>query len=217
MRHPNFFALVEDYLAMRRNLGFDVERMRWLLRDFARFIGRIEHRGPITVDLATRWALSSRSPDPARAERRLWAVRQFARHLAAFDPATEIPPAGLFGRVARRNQPHIYSDAEITALLQECSRLQPRDGLRPRTYVALFSLLASTRPAALRSVSPPPPRRGSLQGPAHCPRGQVPQVATCPAPPNHRSGPHSLRGPTRCLPRRSAIGVLLPHGSCPRP
>jgi len=144
MRPPNFFALVEDYLAMRRNLGFDVERLRWLLRDFARFIGRIEHRGPITVDLATRWALSSRSPDPARAERRLWAVRQFARHLAAFDPATEIPPAGLFGRIARRNQPHIYSDAEITALLQECNRLQPRDGLRPRTYVALFSLLASS-------------------------------------------------------------------------
>lgn len=144
MRPPNFFALVEDYLAMRRNLGFDVERLRWLLRDFARFLGRIEHRGPITVDLATRWALSSRSPDPARAERRLWAVRQFARHLAAFDPATEIPPAGLFGRIARRNQPHIYSDAEITALLQECNRLQPRDGLRPRTYVALFSLLASS-------------------------------------------------------------------------
>ena len=144
MRPPNFFTLVEDYLAMRRNLGFDVERLRWLLRDFARFIGRIEHRGPITVDLATRWALSSRSSDPARAARRLWAVRQFARHLAAFDPATEIPPAGLFGRIARRNQPHIYSDAEITALLQECNRLQPRDGLRPRTYVALFSLLASS-------------------------------------------------------------------------
>ena len=144
MRPPNFFTLVEDYLAMRRNLGFDVERLRWLLRDFARFIGRIEHRGPITVDLATRWALSSRSSDPARAERCLWAVRQFARHLAAFDPATEIPPAGLFGRIARRNQPHIYSDAEITALLQECNRLQPRDGLRPRTYVALFSLLASS-------------------------------------------------------------------------
>jgi integrase len=144
MRRPNFFVLVEDYLALRRSLGFDIARIRWLLRDFARFIGRIEHRGPITVDLAARWALSSHSSDPACAERRLWAVRQFARHLAAFDPATEIPPAGLFGRIARRNQPHIYSDAEITALLQECGRLRPHDGLRPRTYVALFSLLSST-------------------------------------------------------------------------
>jgi integrase len=144
MRRPNFFALVEDYLAMRRSLGFDIERIRWLLRDFARFIGRIEHRGPITVDLAVQWALSSHSSDPARAERRLWAVRQFARYLAAFDPDTEIPLAGLFGRIWRRNQPHIYSDDEITALLQECKRLQPHAGLRPATYVALFSLLAST-------------------------------------------------------------------------
>jgi len=144
MRRQNFSVLVEDYLVMRSNLGFGIERIRWLLRDFARFIGRIEHRGPITVDLAVQWALSSCSSDPARAERRLWAVRQFARHLAAFDPATEIPPAGLFGRVMRRSQPHIYSDAEITALLKECGRLRPRDGLRPMTYVALFSLLAST-------------------------------------------------------------------------
>ncbi len=110
MKHLDYFALVRDYLAMRRNLGFSVERIRWLLRDFARFIGRIGHRGPITVDLAMRWALSSRSPDPARAERRLWAVRQFARHLAPFYPATEIPPAGLFGRITRRSQPHIYTE-----------------------------------------------------------------------------------------------------------
>ena len=32
----------------------------------------------------------------------------------------------------------------ISALLRECSLLRPRDGLRPRTYVAFFSLLAST-------------------------------------------------------------------------
>lgn len=144
MKRPNFAALVEDYLVMRRSLGFDIERIRWLLRDFVHFLGRIEHRGPITIDLAARWALSSHSSDPARAERRLWAVRQFARHLAAFDPATEIPPAGLFGRIGRRHQPHIYSDAEITALLRECGRLQPRGGLRSRTYIAFFSLLAST-------------------------------------------------------------------------
>lgn len=144
MTHPSFLALVDDYLAMRRDLGFDVENQRWLLQDFARFIDRIKHRGPITVDLAVRWAVSPCPGEPARAERRLWAVRQFARHLAAFDPATEIPAAGLLGRVTRRNQPHIYSDTEISALLQECSRLQPREGLRPRTYVAFFSLLAST-------------------------------------------------------------------------
>ena len=61
-----------------------------------------------------------------------------------FDPATEIPPAGLLGCLPRRKTPHIYSDAEIVALLRQAKLLLPRRGLRPRTYVALFSLLVST-------------------------------------------------------------------------
>lgn len=141
MRPRSWFALVDEYLAVRRDLGFDVETLHWLLRDFARYTVRIEHRGPITVDLAVRWALSSRSGDPARGERRLWAVRQFARYRIVFDPATEIPPAGLLSHRPRRKQPHIYSEAEISALLRECSRLEPPDGLRCRTYVTFFSLL----------------------------------------------------------------------------
>ena len=144
MTPPKWLVLVDDYLALRRSLGFDVEKLCWLLRDFARYTERIEHRGPITVDLAVQWALSSGPGDPARAERRLWAVRQFARHRAAFDSSTEVPPTGLLGRIPRRKQPHIYSDAEISALLGECSRLSPRGRLRPTTYVAFFSLLAST-------------------------------------------------------------------------
>ena len=40
--------------------------------------------------------------------------------------------------------PHIYSAAEMAALLQQASCLLPRNGLRPATYVAYFALLAST-------------------------------------------------------------------------
>ena len=145
MTPSSMLAQVDDYLAMRGELGFDVESQRWHLRDFARYAEQVEHRGPVSTDLAVRWALLSRPGDPARAERRLGAVRQFARYRAVFEPETEIPPAGSIGRIPRRNrQPHIYSDEEIAALLRECDRLLPRGGLRPRTYVAFFSLLAST-------------------------------------------------------------------------
>ena len=144
MTPPKWPVLVEDYLALRRDMGFDVEQLGWLLRSFARYTEQTEHHGPLTVDLAVRWALSSRPGDPARGERRLWAVRQFARHRAAFDPATEVAPAGLLGRTPSRTPPHIYSDVEISALLRECRRLRPRGGLRPTTYVVFFSLLAST-------------------------------------------------------------------------
>lgn len=144
MRRRSLFGLVDDFLAMRRQLGFDVERHRWLLRDFARFTNRIRYHGPITVDLARQWAMSSFPGEPVRAERRLSVFRQFARYLTTLDPATEIPPAGLLGRATRRSQPHIYSAAEVSALLQACSQLRPREGLRPSTYLVFFSLLAST-------------------------------------------------------------------------
>ena len=144
MKRHNFSVLVEDYLATRRSLGFDVQRHQWLLWNFARFTDRIRYHGPITVELALRWAVSSCPGQPVRAERRLSAVRQFARYLSSLDPSTEIPPAGLLGHATGRRQPHIYSDSEICALLRECSHLQPREGLRPRTYAAFFSLLACT-------------------------------------------------------------------------
>jgi integrase len=129
---------------MRSALGFDIEKQSWLLRDFARYAERVEHCGPITIDLAVRWAVSPCTGEPARAERRLGAVRQFARHRMVFEAETEVPPVGFIGRIPRRQQPHIYSDAEISALLRECGRLVPRNGLRPTTYVVFFSLLAST-------------------------------------------------------------------------
>jgi integrase len=144
MSAPSFVVLVTEYLALRRSLGFALKSGGWVLLAFARHLDEIGHCGPLTVDVATRWAASSESTDPCAAARRLAFVRQFARHLLAFEPATEVPPAGLLGRDAIRKPPHIYSDAEIAELLREARLLQPRDGLRPLTYVAFFALLAST-------------------------------------------------------------------------
>ena len=139
-----FHRLVDEYLTVRRGLGFNLETPEWLLRDFASYADRIRHSGPLTIELAVQWAQSSRSSNPAQAVRRLAVVRQLARYRARFDPATEVPPAGLLGRIPRRPPPHIYTEAEVVALLQQASRLWPRHGLRPATYVAYFSLLVST-------------------------------------------------------------------------
>ena len=135
-------TLVTEYLALRRGLGFDLRVTGWLLRDFARHADATEHQGPITIDLATRWAAASKA-GPAQVAQRLSAVRQFARHRVAHDPATEVPPTSHRHGAVRR-PPHIYSDAEIAALLRAAADLRPRGGLRPQTYVAFLSLIACT-------------------------------------------------------------------------
>src|SRR5258708_6098568 len=141
MTPSNVLGWVEEYLDFRRGLGFALKSPAWQLRSFARYAEQVGHCGPITIDLATRWALLSRSKDPAQPARRLAIIRSLAQHRALIDPATEVPPPGLLGRVPRRKQPHIYSDVELADLLHEAGQLLPRDGLRPKTYVAFFSLL----------------------------------------------------------------------------
>lgn len=145
MTPPDLQTQIADYLALRRSLGFRLETPGMLLASFARYAEQIGHRGPVTTELAVAWALQTASEDPAAAARRLAPVRVFARHQAALDGVTEIPPKGILGGVPRtRPQPHIYSDEEITELLEECRRLTPHGGLRASTYVTLFGLLACT-------------------------------------------------------------------------
>ena len=146
MTPPSFHHLVDEYLTARRGLGFRLETDEWFLRAFASHADRVGHSGSVTIELAVQWARSSsRSSNPAQAARRLAIVRQFARYRALVDPATEVPPVGLLGRIpTRRSTPHIYTEAEMAALLQQARCLLPRHGLRPATYVAYFALLAAT-------------------------------------------------------------------------
>jgi len=69
-------------------------------------------------------------------------ARGFARHLAAIDPQTEVPPAGLLSAVCTRTTPYLYSRADITALLAAAAALSPP--LRAATYQTLIGLLAVT-------------------------------------------------------------------------
>jgi integrase len=139
-----FVNEVQDYLTLRRGLGCRLVGQGALLLDFGRFLDRLDHRGPITTELALRWAQAPRSKDPDQTARRLGAVRGFLRHRTGVDPATEVPAAQLLGSGIRRKPPHIYTQHEVKALLREAETLWPRGGLRPHCYVTLFSLLLCT-------------------------------------------------------------------------
>jgi integrase/recombinase XerD len=136
--------LVEEYLAMRRGLGYRLRGQATYLQSFARFLDRAGHHGPVPLALSMDWATSTLSADPCNRARRLAVVRGFLCHLAALDGATEIPPPGLLGPTHRRKPPHVYSDEEVRSLLQAAATLTPRGGLRPHCYVTLFGLLVCT-------------------------------------------------------------------------
>ena len=134
---------VEDYLAMRRSLGFKLRDMGYNLHHFVSFL---EQQGSsvITTELALRWAQLPQNVQPAQWASRLSFVRTFARYWKATDPQTEIPPNGLLPYRAKRATPYIYSDEQIQQLLMAARNLLPATGLRPHTYYTLFGLMAVT-------------------------------------------------------------------------
>jgi len=84
-------AAIADYLAVRRALGYKLEDHGWLLADFASFLDGHD-AGTVTTELALAWATLPEDVLPSWWAARLRVVRGFARHVKAFDPATEIPP-----------------------------------------------------------------------------------------------------------------------------
>jgi integrase len=136
-------AAAEQYLAMRRNLGFALRIEGQELLRFARYAEKMGHHGPLTVEIALQWAQASPGHRIYQA-RRLDLVRRFARYLKLYVPETEIPPEGMLGPSYRRLSPHIYSEDEVSALIGACRRLTPVNGLRPHTHATLFGLLACT-------------------------------------------------------------------------
>jgi integrase len=136
--------LVEQYLADRRRLGFALKVDGQQLRSFARFADCDGHRGPLTIDLAVRWATLPNSRVRHFPGRRLEVIRPFARYRASIDGAGEVPHRFLLGPPRHRPLHHIYNDDQVVALVVAASKLRPAGSLRPKTYAALFGLLSAT-------------------------------------------------------------------------
>jgi integrase/recombinase XerD len=131
---------VEDYLRLRRALGFKLERAGHLL---PQLVAYLEAAGAATVtsELAIAWARLPGHTQPNHWAQRLAIARGFARYLQALDPATEVPPPGVFPTRRHRPTPFLWSQRDICRLLEGTRALRP--ALRAATYEALFGLLAT--------------------------------------------------------------------------
>ena len=132
---------VEDYLRLRRALGFKLRREGEILPQLVRYL-EAAGASRITTELAIAWARLPEGVQPIQWAHRLGVARGFARYLSTLDPATEVPPADVFPRAGQRRSPYVYSDAEVRCLLEAAGNLRPP--LRAATYVALFGLLWAT-------------------------------------------------------------------------
>jgi integrase/recombinase XerD len=132
----------EEYLAMRRALGFKLTTFGQKLDSFVGYL-EAHDLNVISTEAALAWATATpRSTDQAHWARRMMVARIFARHMAVLDPATQVPPVDVLPHHYRRITPHVYSVEQIDRLLHAADGLHPPG--RALTWRTLIALLAVT-------------------------------------------------------------------------
>ena len=129
---------LQTYLALRRAIGFTMQREARLLQDFVEHLERRGDDAPV-AQVAVEWASASTESQHAR---RLSIARGFLTMVRAAEPDVDVPGAGLV-RTSKRPTPRILAPHEILALMEAARSLGPRDALRPHTVATVIGLLAS--------------------------------------------------------------------------
>ncbi len=140
---PTLRDRLDEYLAMRRALGFQLNELE---RQVGGFCTWLEARGQtttFTVDEAVAWARLNPDAHPSWWSTRLSLVRRFAGYLHANDVAVPVIPPGLLPARKPRAVPFIYSQDDLDALLGACDRVS-RDERIAATMRTAIGLLAAT-------------------------------------------------------------------------
>lgn len=134
---------MEQYLATRRALGFQLRQPEATLRRFVTFAEeqRVTY---VTVDSMLAWAKTLSKIQASTRADWLATVRRFALWRSTADPRTEVPPENLLPARYRRKPPYIYKDEEVERIVRAAADLPSPAGLRGFTYATFFGLIAVT-------------------------------------------------------------------------
>lgn len=132
--------LIDDYLRLRRSLGYKLEKHERFLTQFHQHLQH-ENISAVTAQAMVDWAILP-GGTPQWHAARFGVLRGFAQWAHVFDPTIEVPPAGLLPAPRQRQLAFVYSPAEITAVMKAASEIPTP--LVAATYRTLIGLLAAT-------------------------------------------------------------------------
>ena len=147
MKMPHFQSnlapAMQALIRQRQALGYGGRGFWYRLRHFDRYMVSVGWKDfGLTRKIVEDWAASNGPICPTTRAGRIGTARALARFLSETVPDTYIP-GPVYG-LRSTFRPHIYTIAEIKALLTETARLTPVGSIRPKTFVTLFALLYTT-------------------------------------------------------------------------
>ena len=142
-RYVSLVQQAEEYFAWKRKLGYRPRTEREEVLHFARRMDATRPR-EINIDTVVAWARDSKRGSARYIAYRYEVVRRFLARISQSRPGVTVPPPGYLGSRFVRAQVHIYSEAEVRALMEAALTLPPVAKLRPFTWNTLFGLLDAT-------------------------------------------------------------------------
>ena len=135
-----------NYVSLRQSLGFELRTQIRVLYQFDRVVQQeMLHSGPVGQTVVEAFLRSLAGVHPNTRRLRLSIVRQFLLFMRLIEPETFIPSRSLEPARAAPRAPHIYTEAEVQALLRE-ARCYPRryGGRQWILYSTLIAFLYAT-------------------------------------------------------------------------
>jgi integrase len=132
---------VEDYIQLRRGLGFKLKDYDDYLHKFVAFL-EAQGSSHITTRLALDFATLPNHQKAVSWARQLGILRKFAIYRQNTDPRTEVPPDGILPFRSKGAVPYLYSEDEIVRLMDAAGAIESPYNLQALTYRCLFGLLA---------------------------------------------------------------------------
>ncbi len=137
-------SAVDEYLVLRRAIGFKCIELEKQLRSYVRFTTLSEFSTDyVCATAAIEWAKLGLGPRSRYM--RIRAIALFSDHLRLEDKRHELVPSHIIPAAhSRRHPPRIFSQQEIVDLLDLTDSLTPVNSIRPLLYRTLFGLLFVT-------------------------------------------------------------------------
>ena len=204
---------IEDYVTLRRSLGFKLKDMAPDLLDFAAFLE--QKAAPyITTELAMEWAMLPKDHQPSDWAQRLGFIRVFARHWHATSTYRDSPTRLAAVPAPARTTLSVFGTRDRKALGSGPQAFSPE---RPAaTDIPLpVRITRRGRLADQRGSQTGTDRCGSPRGHPHYSADEVRQDAPGSAPHFHSGYPGRLRPASRPVAASGIVALFLSQRSRP--